>query len=222
MPDTLLEAPVLRHEDRPRALRGGQERALFGGRGDEDRPRQDRVFAASQGRRRLFLRDFRRRRQHGGAGPGSADPFGLDAGCGARGDRRPSRGRARRRVHPQRPLSRRLAPARRQCRRPRVLRRSAAGLWLRARPLARYRQRHAGQLWRGDRNLRRGSATAAGAALSETAGPIPISRGSSSPMCAPPPSGRATCAPRSRRTGAAQRVSRRWRRNTAPTNCCRS
>ena len=57
-------------------------------------------------------------RRHGGAGPGSADPFGLDAGCGARGDRRLSRGRARRRVHPQRPLSRRLAPARRQCRRP--------------------------------------------------------------------------------------------------------
>ena len=56
-------------------------------------------------------------RQHGGARAGSADPSRLDAGCGARGDRRLPAGRAGRRVHPQRPLSRRLAPARRQRRR---------------------------------------------------------------------------------------------------------
>ena len=38
----------------------------------------------------------------------------------------------------------------------------------------------------------------------------------------PRPSGRAICAPRSRRTGGVPRASRRWRANTGPTNCCAS
>ena len=56
----------------------------------------------------------------------------------------------------------------------------------------------------------------------EMAGPIPISRGSSSPMCVLPPSGRVTCVRRWQRTDAALYASRRWRGSTAPTNCSRS
>ena len=56
----------------------------------------------------------------------------------------------------------------------------------------------------------------------ETVGPTAISRGSSSPMCAPRPSGKGICAHRSRRTGAPLCGSKRWRANTAPTNCLRS
>ena len=66
-----------------------------------------------------------------------------------------------RRVHPQRSVSGRLASAGRERRRACLPRRPAARLRLRARALARHRQRHARQLRRGDGNLRRGAAPAA-------------------------------------------------------------
>ena len=153
-----LNAPS---EDRPCSLRSGEERADLHGRGNEDRPCEDRVFAAAQGRRRLLLRHLRCQRQHGRARSGPADPSRLDAGCGARDRAGISRCRARRRVHPQRSVSRRLAPSRRERRGTCLPRRPPARLRMRARALARHRQRHARQLRRGDRNLRRGPATAA-------------------------------------------------------------
>ena len=64
---------------RPRHLRGRQERALRRRRGDEGRARQDRLLAAPQGGRRLFLRALRRQRRDGGAGAGPAHPPRLDA-----------------------------------------------------------------------------------------------------------------------------------------------
>ena len=138
---------------------------------------------------------------------------------GARPSSAPSRTlRARRRLHPQRPLlRRRLAPARRQRGHARLPRGPPAGLRLRARALARHRQRHARQLRRGHRDLRRGPAAAAGAAVSRTASPTRTSRRSSSPMSARPRSGSATCARRSRPICAASRACRSWRGSTART-----
>ncbi len=152
---------------RRRPLRGGEERADRGGRGNEDRPRQDRLFAAAESRGRLFLRHLRRRRPDGGAGAGPADPSRLDARRRGRRGRRLPQPRTGRCFHPQRPVSRRLASARRERGRSRLRGRDAARLWLRPRALAGYRQRHARQLRRGDGNLRRGPAPAAGAALSQ-------------------------------------------------------
>ena len=147
------------------------------------------------------------RRQHGRAGPRPADPSRLDARCGARRRAGLSRRRARRRVHPQRSLSGRLAPARRERRRARLPRRPLARLRLRARALAGHRQRHARQLRRGHRNLRRGPAPAAYPPVSRRQTGPGASRRSSSPMSARPPSASATCARRWRRTGApAQRL----------------
>ena len=97
----------------------------------------------------------------------------------------PRRG-AGRRVHPQRSVSGRLAPAGRERRGARLSRGSPARVRLRARALARYRQRHAGQLRRGDRNLRRGTAPAADTPVSRRQARSWRSRRSSSPMCARP------------------------------------
>ena len=63
---------------------------------------------------------------------------------------------AGRRVHSQRSVSGRLAFAGRERCGAGIPRGPAARLWLRARALAGYRQRHAGQLRRGDGNLWRG------------------------------------------------------------------
>ena len=73
--------------------------------------------------------------------------------------------RARRRVHPQRPLLRRQPSARRQRGPPGLPRGAAARLRLPARALARRRLGHARQLRRRHRDLRRGPAPAAAAAL---------------------------------------------------------
>ena len=209
-------------EDRSRPLRGGEERADLRGRGNEDRPGQDRVFAAAEGRRRLLLRHLRRQRQHGRARSRPADPSRLDAGCGARDRAGISRCRARRRVHPQRSVPGRLAPARRERRGAGLPRRPPARLRLRARALARHRQRHARQLWRGDRNLRRGPAPAADPPVSRRqAG----SRDRGDHLRQRPHPHRT--ARRSARAGGGElarrrRGCRRWRRNTAPTRCSTS
>ena len=97
-----------------------------------------------------------------------------------------------------------------------------ARLRLRACALAGHRQRHARQLRRGHRNLRRGPAYPAGPPVSRRQTGSRRSRRSSSPMCARQPNGSATCARRSRRTGGRRSGWPRWRRNTAPIRCCKS
>ena len=162
---------------RSRHLRDRQEQLLQDRRGDAGRPRQDGLLADPEVRRRLLLRRVRRQGLHGGAGTRPADPPGVDAGRRARrgGGLRRRRAR-RRRLHPQRSLLRRQPSARRQCRPPRLLRRPPARLHLPARALARRRFRHAGQLRRRHRDLRRGPAPAAAAARLPRARPTSTSR----------------------------------------------
>ena len=81
-------------EHRSRHLRGGEERAVRRGRGDEGGARQDRVLAAAQGGGRLLLRPLRRRGRDGRAGPRPAHSPGLDAARREGGDPRlPDRSR---------------------------------------------------------------------------------------------------------------------------------
>ena len=136
--------PIACVSHRSRHLRGGQERALRRRRGDEGGPGQDRLLAAPQGGRRLFVRALRRARRDGGAGAGPAHSSRLHAARRQGGHPGlAARFAAGRRLHPQRSLLRRQPPARRQRGHARLPRGHPARLRLRARALAGHRQRHA-------------------------------------------------------------------------------
>ena len=157
------------------------------GRGDEDRPRQDRLFAAAEGRRRLFLRHLRRRaatwwrRARTCRSISARCRTRCARSCAAFPDVAPGDvfihndpyqgGSHLPDVNVVAPAFHDGPPAR---------------LRLRAGALAGYRQRDAGQLRRGDRDLWRGAAPAADAAVSRRQARSARSRRSSSPMSARP------------------------------------